>query len=145
MAGLFVPFNPKGRPPKYTPDELLEQFQEYLKAREADAIVEESTEEGSTPKGETSKVSRAAHPQPISILDFCVFLGRTDRWWQMLGENSDEFLRVKTYIENYIRSYQIRGALIGAFNANIISRLLGLVDKQEVTETVVYQMKDPNE
>lgn len=38
-------------------------------------------------------------------------------------------------MEETIETQQFEGACVGAFNANIIARKLGLVDKQEVDHT----------
>lgn len=143
MGGLFVPFKPKGRPPKYSPKKLLDAFEGYLRDREANPIiVERVCEGGNSGASSYQKAKELERLHPLSIADFCVYLGCSRNWW---NELSDEFLGVKGQIETYIQSYQLKGASIGMFNANIVSRLLGLADKQEVTENVVYQMKDPNE
>ena len=40
---------------------------------------------------------------------------------------------VKEHISTYIDNFQLKGASIGVFNANIVSRLLGLKDKTEIS------------
>ena len=40
---------------------------------------------------------------------------------------------VKSHISTYIDNFQLKGASIGVFNANIVSRLLGLKDKTELS------------
>lgn len=146
MAGLFVPFNPKGRPPKYSPQELLEEFEKYIAEREANPIIVETVVEGGTTnQAAYGKKRDLKKMHPLSIADFCIFLGCSRNWWNSLGKNNEDFLGVKDRIENYLQTYQMKGAYVGMFNANIVSRQLGLVDKQEITENVVYQMQDPNE
>ncbi|GAA4328460.1 terminase small subunit [Flaviaesturariibacter amylovorans] len=44
-----------------------------------------------------------------------------------------EFLSVIAYVREAIATNQLEGASVGAYNANIIARLLGLVDKKDVT------------
>ena len=51
------------------------------------------------------------------------------------GKRADEFLKVKEKIKNYCENYQKEMAAAGIFKENIISRLLGLKDKQEVENT----------
>ena len=48
------------------------------------------------------------------------------------GKRGEEFSRVKSSIRTYCEDYQKEMASAEIFNANIISRLLGLADKQMV-------------
>lgn len=131
--GLFVPFKAKlGRPPKYTPGELLKQFEKYIADRQASPIVIGKVTEGQTGNNGTYSETREPHPQLLSIGDFCVFLGTSRNWWNELGE---DFLGVKDYIRTYIETFQLKGATAGIFNANIVARLLGLADKKEIQAT----------
>ena len=131
MDGLFVPFNARmGRPPKYTPSQLLKKFEEYTADREARPLVDMTTEQGKSGQNEIFKETKRVCPHPISIGDFCVFLGVGESWWRQLSE---EFSSVKTRIGTYIAEYQLKGASSGVFNANIVARRLGLADKQQVT------------
>lgn len=136
MEGLYVECKPqvgqRGRPRKYKPAELLDKFQEYLRDRMENPIVETEEESGSSGQSKNEKVRVKEHPQLISIADFCIFLGCSRNWWCELG---DEFLGVKAYISTYIENFQLKGATIGVFNANIVSRLLGLKDKVDVSAT----------
>lgn len=131
MDNLFVPFNPqRGRPRKYTPSQLLGKFEEYLNDRLNRPIIEKETEYARHDEHRSEKESRVSHPQLLSIGDFCIFLGCCRNWW---NELPDEFLGVKRQISTYIEQYQLRGASLGIFNANIISRLLGLTEKKDIT------------
>ena len=131
MDNLFVPFNPqRGRPRKYTPAQLLTKFEEYLDDRLNRPIVEKASETARHDEHRSEKESKVTHPQLLSIGDFCIFLGTYRAWWNQLPE---EFSIVKHHISTYIEQYQVKGASIGVFNANIISRLLGLTDKKDIT------------
>ena len=130
MAGLSVPFKPLGRPPKFTPAELLEEFGKYVEERTGDPIIEEEVETTISGKYSKAKTKEMRHPQLLSIGDFCVYLGCARSWWLNL---SDDFLIVKEQISAYIEQYQLKGASAGVFNGNIISRLLGLTEKTETT------------
>ena len=132
MDGLFVEFHPpkRGRPRKFRPAELLEQFEKYLLNRMANPIIEKEEERGRIGEHGSSKTKEKSHPQLLSVADFCVFLGCSRNWW---NELPDEFLGVKSHISTYIDNFQLKGASIGVFNANIVSRLLGLKDKTELT------------
>ncbi|OLY92493.1 terminase small subunit [Cnuella takakiae] len=54
-----------------------------------------------------------------------------------LQEKGDEeakgFLAVTTHIREVISTQQLEGATVGAFNANIVARKLGLTDKKDIT------------
>lgn len=47
--------------------------------------------------------------------------------------NADAFLRVISHVRDVISSQQLEGATVGTFNANIVARILGLVDKKDLT------------
>lgn len=132
MEGLFVDFHPqigkRGRPRKYKPVELLEEFEKYIQDRMSNPIIEKEEESGYAGKNASGKSKEKAHPQLLSIGDFCTYLGTYRAWWNQLP---DDFSIVKSHISNYIEQFQLKGASIGVFNANIVSRLLGLKDKTE--------------
>ena len=133
MDGLFVPFNAKlGRPPKYTPNQLIKKFEEYLADREARPLTDTVRETGNTGQNKVTKNTVHTCPHPISIADFCVYLGVGENWFAQLTE---DFSWVKTRIRTYIEDYQLKGAAAGVFNANIVARRLGLADKQAVDTT----------
>lgn len=139
MNELFVPFSAEearkkmGRPLLYTPDELLDQFELYLKDRKKRKIVIEETETGQTGETEYDKAKKRRKHHPLSVRDFCVFLNASYEWWKKLPE---DFLPVKNVIANNIYVYQLKGAELGEFNANIVARELGLADKKDVSATV---------
>ena len=130
MDGLFVEFHPqkRGRPRKFKPADLLDEFQNYIQDRMSNPIVEKEEESGYAGNNPSAKTKEKSHPQLLSVADFCVFLGCSRNWW---NELPDEFLGVKSHISTYIDNFQLKGASIGLFNANIVSRLLGLKDKTE--------------
>ena len=132
MDGLFVEFHPqkRGRPRKFKPAELLDEFQNYIQDRMSNPIVETEEETGVVGKNSSAKTKEKSHPQLLSVADFCVYLGCSRNWW---NELPDEYLGVKSHISTYIDNFQLKGASIGVFNANIVSRLLGLKDKTELT------------
>lgn len=131
---LFVEFR-VGRPRTCkTPQDLLKKFQDYTADRMAKPLIiaEEETASFTGSGGARNGSSRERRkdvPHPLSIADFCIYMGRNRDWWNKLPE---EFFGVKKGISDYIEQYQLKGAQAGMFNANIVSRLLGLVDKKEV-------------
>lgn len=134
---IYPPFRPEhvlGRPLKMTPTEMLEKFGEYIKWAKENPITLGTTEENSNPKGDTyGKETKHDIPRRLSIQGFLVHLGVSECWWRQLDgcKLTDEFSRVKDYIRTYCENYQKEMASAGIFNANIISRLLGLVEKTE--------------
>ena len=134
VNALFVPFNAgkkgRGRPRKYTPAQLLQEFEVYVNERMAHPLVIEETEEGFVGKSCIDKTKKKTIPQLLSIGDFCVHLGTSRNWWNELPE---DFLGVKTRISNFLEQYQLKGASAGVFNANIVARLLGLADKKDIS------------
>ena len=131
MDNLFVPFHPqRGRPRKYTPSQLLSLFEQYINDRLSRPIVEKETDISRYDEHRGEKESRVVHPHPISIGDFCIYLGTYRAWWNQLPE---DYSIVKDHIATYIEQFQLKGASIGLFNANIVSRLLGLADKKYIT------------
>lgn len=134
INALFVPFNAakrlRGRPRKYTPAQLLQEFENYVNERMAHPLVIEETEIGYVGKSAINKSKTKTIPQLLSIGDFCVHLGVSRNWWNELPE---DFLGVTTHIRNFIEQYQLKGASAGVFNANIVARLLGLADKKDIT------------
>ena len=84
---------------------------------------------------QVSPVSR-----PYSITGFCIYVGASYQWWRSFqkdckDKNDIDFLEVIARVEETIETQQFEGACVGAFNANIIARKLGLADKQEIDHT----------
>lgn len=134
----YPPFNYKlGRPLKYKPDEMLVKFREYVTWAKDNPISIEKNVVNTTTKGDTYRSDAVeTKPRLISIKGFLVFLGAGSDWWQSLdredAKRKEEFSRVKSFIRDYCENYQSEMASAEIFNANIVSRLLGLADKQMV-------------
>lgn len=68
---------------------------------------------------------------PYTITGMCIFLGVNSVYWAQFKKAApSEFSKVITHVEEIIYSQKFEGASVGAFNANIIARDLGLADKQ---------------
>lgn len=79
--------------------------------------------------------------RPYSLMGFCLYVGSSTSWWSefrstCLDKGEKGFLNVIARIEGTIKTQQFEGACVGSFNANIISRTLGLADKQEISGVV---------
>lgn len=131
MDNLFVPFVAKGRPRKFaTPSALLKAFENYLEDRKSRPLISLESESGKVGESKIEKEKEKKKNHPLSIVDFCVYLGCSRNWW---NELPTDFLGVKNRISDYIFCYQLKGAETGIFNANIVARELGLADKKELT------------
>ena len=124
-----------GRPLHYTPKQLAEKFEEYVKWSEENVIEIGERQRGIASGGFVDKTTTNYKQRLISVHGFLVFIGKSKRWWTELsdGKQGDKFSTLKDSIISYCEDYQKEMAAAGIFNANIISRLLGLADKKEVT------------
>lgn len=79
-----------------------------------------------------SETETSPTQRPYTLTGLCLYLGCNQAYFRQFKEKADEdFMSVITQIEETIETQQFEGAVVGAFNANIIARKLGLADKQE--------------
>ena len=126
--------NPLGRPLKFTPSELVEKFAEYVKWCGDNPF--RSGRKTTYKDGYADVEENLA--RRISISGFLNYLGASQSWWSMLGTgtNGPDFLVVKEYIKSYCETLQVDMAAAGLLKENIISRVLGLADKQNVEANI---------
>lgn len=92
----------------------------------------------------SSKDSKEIHKvktllRPLNREKFNAFLGKGNRYFQQLkSSKKTDFSNVIEWIENFIDSEQFEGAAAVIFNANIISRKLGLQDKSQTEVKTDY-------
>lgn len=158
MAGIknaYPPFrNPYkqvGRPLNYTPEELAAEFEKYVNwCLENPIVISRSvTQTNHNPEGSSSfdRDEVETKPRLIGIGGFLVWLGEDDSWWKNLesGTFGEEFLKVKARVRVYCEDYQKAMASNGVFKENIISRLLGLADRQnadvKLDGNIEYEVK----
>lgn len=67
---------------------------------------------------------------PYTWTGLYLFLDISHTTWQDY-EKREEFIAICTRVRNIIYTQKFEGAAVGAFNANLISRDLGLADKQD--------------
>jgi hypothetical protein len=118
-----------GRPRIYqSPEELNEDCEDYLITTSTrvwtkkDWVGKDATEV----ERETSA--------PFTQTGLFLFLGIDRTTWDLYRKRP-EFIPVITRIEAIIYTQKFEGATVGAFNANIIARDLGLADKKEIDKT----------
>ena len=137
-----------GRPLHYSPKQLAEKFEEYVKWSEENVIEIGERQTGIASGGYVDKTTTNYKQRLISVHGFLVFIGKSKRWWTELsdGKQGDKFSTLKDSITSYCEDYQKEMAAAGIFNANIISRLLGLADKKELTgESINIIVNSPEE
>lgn len=136
-----------GRPLKYTPKQLMEEFAKYVQWCKEHPIVQRQRTDYANGFSDTT----IEHPRYVSIGGFHIWLGCTDSWWKNLddGKYGEDFLRVKGKIKKFCEQYQIEMAASGQMKENIISRLLGLADKKTVSAgegvTIVVKSQEEKE
>lgn len=141
---IYPPVNfPKlGRPLKYTPAELQDKFVEYVKwCKDNPIIVGTCVENTSVDGNKYGSTTKEEKPRLVSISGFLVYIGATRSWWGELDRAKEDFSAVKGLIREFCEAYQKEMAATGLFNGNIISRLLGLADKQQVEGQLDYNFK----
>lgn len=74
--------------------------------------------------------------RPYSWAGFCGFIGTSEAYFRQFKKsdaykNNPDFSTVISEIDSVMFSQKFEGAAVGAFNANIISRDLGLIDKTQ--------------
>jgi len=86
-----------------------------------------------------SKIEMVKVPvrQPYTLHGLCIYLGCSTSYFRSFKAghkdgSAQDFLTVIAEIEETIYSQKFNGAASGFFNANIIARDLGLVDRQDV-------------
>lgn len=82
------------------------------------------------------EVREAPTSRPYSLSGLCLYLNANQWWWHQFKAGLDDkddkdFSHIISRIEDIIETQQFEGATVGVFNANIISRKLGLADKQQ--------------
>ena len=87
-------------------------------------------------KGEIKEKEESPTQRPYSLTGLMAYLDVSEEYWREFKKaGHEDFFGVITRVENIIKSQQLEGAIVGAFNANIVSRINGLADKQEIDHT----------
>lgn len=123
-----------GRPYKFTPEEFESAWEEYF----------QWCDENPWYKTEQSKAGgliKIPIPRPYSEIGFCAYHGLGEHYINQLGKRLEDAETNEEKDLSYIltrarakcRAQKFEGATVGAFNANIIARDLGMVDKKDIT------------
>lgn len=126
-----------GRPARFEkPEALLECFCEYVEFQRQHPWEvfnqQRGKRSGSEFKGEQRQLLRV----PCTLQGFIAFTGTGYRWEDFkrhYSKKSEQFSTVITRIENFVQADQLEGAIIGEFKENIVARLNGIKDGQDIT------------
>jgi len=124
------------------PNTLLEACTEYFKATDGRKWFKREAIKGGEMAGQLIAIPIET---PYSLTGLCIFLDvNTDYLTQFENsetyKNNKDFSRVITYVRDIIDTQQFEGATVGAFNANIIARKLGLTDNQKVENSGTQEL-----
>lgn len=113
-----------------TPDLLWEAACEYFEWCDKNPwkVVKNKT------KGKVKENEESPTQRPYTLTGLMLYCDASEEYWREFRKaNHKDFLGVITRIETIIETQQFEGAIVGAFNPNIIARKLGLVEKQDIT------------
>jgi len=118
-----------GRPRNFpTPQDLWNAAKEYFEWIDENPITTLKTT--TTEKGVFVNEEKLQRPYTLTGLYVFLNVSNLKRYYEI-----EEFVPVLTHIETIIYSQKFEGASAGIFNSMIISRDLGLRDKQDVDHT----------
>jgi len=116
-----------GRDTTYSPDELMEVFNQY-----SQWVLDNPLQEQQIVKyKDTFERVDVPKMRPFSIQGFCNFAEIMEKTFRNY-ENREEFLPITARIRSVIENHQFEGAASGFLNPNIIARKLGLADNSNV-------------
>lgn len=126
-----------GRPRIYeSPEELEKDCDEYFDQTDGRKWI--TTEFN----GKDAKECKVPTETPYTWTGLYLFLAIDHKTW-VLYEGRPEYIPICTRVRNIIYTQKFEGAAVGAFNANLISRDLGLADKKEIDrKTTKVKFKD---
>lgn len=127
-----------GRPFKFTPEEFQAAWDEYFQWCDDNPWIKNEAVKSGDSVGMIIQVPTA---RPYSEIGFCAYHGLGEKYITELdhtleGRSSDtekELSNILTRARAKCRAQKFEGATVGAFNANIIARDLGMVDKRDIT------------
>lgn len=135
------------KPKKYTPDKLWDSAQEYFNWCDENPII--TIEQSKMPQRLDSKMVKELKPAQIkgfmkqlvelpkqraySVEGLCIFLNISDETYFNYSktEGYETYFGVCQRIKRIIDNQYFEGGMAGTFNANIVTRKLGLVEKQQ--------------
>lgn len=116
------------KPKSYNPEEWVKKFVEYLEYMDEKVWNVKHPIKGGDMAGTVMDVPVST---PLSIRSFCVFAGISVDTFSNYEKSKgyEDYFGVTTRMRTVIEANQLEGATVGAYNANIVARLLGLAEK----------------
>lgn len=119
-----------GRELEYkTPDEMEPRIYSYFQYCDDNPWYKKEAIKSGDRAGELIDIPTA---RPYTISGLCIHLGISMKTWKEYCDRED-FRTITTYAEETCKTQKFEGAAVGAFNANIIARDLGLKDSTDIT------------
>lgn len=130
IGNKFMNFAAFMRKQKYSPEEMLEQFHKYAADTDADDYWDraEVVKSGDY----VGTILRVPVKSPYTVVGFCQYIGIVRSTFYDYAKQA-EYSNICAYIEDCCYRQKIVGAINGHFNAAIVARDLGLVDKTATT------------
>jgi hypothetical protein len=113
-----------------TPGEFLEKAYDYFKWCDENPWYKKEAIKGGDKVGTIIEIPTQ---RPYTVEGMCVFIGITRKTFTELYSVRKDFIPVTTHAREVIEANQLEGAIVGAYNPNIIARKLGLADKKEIS------------
>lgn len=113
-----------GKPRSYYPDSIQDAFEEYVAWADNHPI--------NIKKISAGQVLDLPTNRPLTVTDFCLFAGISRECFYNYGRQP-EYSDVVARIREYIEADQLRGAMVGMYESTIVSRVLRLADRQDIT------------
>lgn len=111
------------------PDKLLSKAFEYFAWCEDNPWYKKELMRSGDRKGDIVEVP--IH-RPYTLVGLCVYCGISEQTFCNF-EATEQFRDVTVHIRDIIKQNQLEGAVAGAYNSNLVIRLLGLSDSQDYT------------
>lgn len=131
-----------GRPPKYTPKQWAEKMMDYLDYMDGHTWDKQEAIKSGDKVGTLISVPTKT---PLTIQGFCNFAGVSSELYARYKSDKgfEDYHGITTYMDGIIKQNQLEGSMVGAYNPNIVARLLGLAEKTETDHTSGGQSLPP--
>ena len=118
------------KPKSYQPKEWAQKFIDYLEHRQGKVWNKQESIKSGDSAGTVFDVPISL---PLTIESFCVFANVSMQTFYNYekAKTYEDYFEITARIRITIESDQLEGAIVGAYNPNIIARKLGLADKTE--------------
>lgn len=83
-----------------------------------------------------ARIINVPKPRAMTIQGLCIFIGITHETWTQYRKRDQDFSEVTSQVDAIIRTQKFEGAAADLFNASIISRDLGLAEKQSISTDI---------